>query len=281
MKWVYLVGLKIVAIGFIVIAGYMVAQVLVAEPEQRTRLHDSDGDGIADSVEGSYGTDPALYDTDGDGSSDGEEVDSGRNPLIAGDDVLRPLAGSQVKAGSSYTQQYLASLPEDTPQNEIINKEKLDAFVASSQELLVPVVTDEQVRVTEVTNTETVSQYFSTISSKKNADIIPVTAQDVEAAFRLDYVNQDPETMKQVIAGLERNIDIYQQAEVPRDIIELHRQLIALNMALLDNTKLLQGMKDDFVGGLIAARNLNTLGPYFKALSEDMERTQTLYGVVL
>ena len=43
---------------------------------------DSDGDGLADSVETQLGTDPALPDTDGDGLEDGQEV------LVYGSDAL-------------------------------------------------------------------------------------------------------------------------------------------------------------------------------------------------
>ncbi len=43
---------------------------------------DTDGDGLADGVEATYGTDPTKADTDGDGINDGDEVNAGRNPLV-------------------------------------------------------------------------------------------------------------------------------------------------------------------------------------------------------
>ncbi|MFH1142652.1 MAG: thrombospondin type 3 repeat-containing protein [Candidatus Uhrbacteria bacterium] len=45
---------------------------------------DSDGDGLLDSEEATYGTDPLNPDTDGDGYDDGTEVAGGYNPLGEG-----------------------------------------------------------------------------------------------------------------------------------------------------------------------------------------------------
>ena len=47
---------------------------------------DSDGDGLSDSDEEAYGTNPGVYDTDGDGIGDGEEVFVyGTNPVDPSD----------------------------------------------------------------------------------------------------------------------------------------------------------------------------------------------------
>jgi hypothetical protein len=45
---------------------------------------DSDGDGLSDEEEATYGTDPENSDTDGDGYPDGDEVLAGYNPLGEG-----------------------------------------------------------------------------------------------------------------------------------------------------------------------------------------------------
>lgn len=46
---------------------------------------DTDGDGILDRMEVSFGTDPSKYDSDGDGFGDGEELANGYDPLKAGE----------------------------------------------------------------------------------------------------------------------------------------------------------------------------------------------------
>jgi peroxiredoxin len=47
---------------------------------------DSDGDGIFDSDEAIYGTNPQAVDSDGDGLSDSEEIELGTNPVVADTD---------------------------------------------------------------------------------------------------------------------------------------------------------------------------------------------------
>ena len=50
-------------------------------PIQPAEYVDTDGDGLSDDDEPTYGTDPALYDTDGDGFGDNQEVVNGSDPL--------------------------------------------------------------------------------------------------------------------------------------------------------------------------------------------------------
>lgn len=49
---------------------------------------DDDNDGLADSAETEWHTNPWVADTDGDGMNDGPEVDGGRNPLVNESAVL-------------------------------------------------------------------------------------------------------------------------------------------------------------------------------------------------
>jgi hypothetical protein len=50
-----------------------------------TMPFDTDKDGLLDTEEVDYGTDPAIADTDGDAYDDGDEVAGGTNPLDAND----------------------------------------------------------------------------------------------------------------------------------------------------------------------------------------------------
>ncbi len=50
-------------------------------PIQPAEFVDTDGDGLSDSDEATYGTDPDLYDTDGDGYGDNQEVVNASDPL--------------------------------------------------------------------------------------------------------------------------------------------------------------------------------------------------------
>ena len=246
---------------------------------QRQTYQDQDQDGLTDKMESLYHTNPTQADTDGDGTNDGDEIAAGRNPLLAGDDAVKPPTGNEVSDSSSYTDQYLATLPESVSRDQVINKDALDSFVSSHRGELIPSVEPDSITVSNETGAAAVKQYFLDISSVSNASIISVTSADIEAAFQLDFQQQDPEIMKKLIAALEQNIAVYEQTPVPSDVRDIHERLLALNYALLNNVKLLHGMSRDFVGGLIAARNLHDLGAPLSQLSQDMAQAKMQYGV--
>lgn len=64
---------------------------------------DSDGDGLADGDEPTYGTDPNNPDTDGDGLSDGEEVMLGTDPTVRDSDGDGVPDGDEVFLGTDPT----------------------------------------------------------------------------------------------------------------------------------------------------------------------------------
>ena len=88
----------------------------LAANDTTTTPTDTDGDGLADAVEGELGTDPTIADTDGDGLSDGVEVlRLGTNPLLSDSDEDGIYDNVEI-AGFTYNNQkwYLNPLNPDT-----------------------------------------------------------------------------------------------------------------------------------------------------------------------
>ncbi len=84
---------KIQIIGFVLVVG-LVSVSLVSFSKKaigESIFQDFDGDGLSDSEEISFGTDPHNPDTDGDGFRDGVEIRSGYDPLIKapGDKIVK------------------------------------------------------------------------------------------------------------------------------------------------------------------------------------------------
>lgn len=78
--------IKNIKISFLVLAGLIVLSYacfsIAQESSGSTNIFiDSDQDGLSDSEEKAYGTNPANPDTDGDGYTDGVEINSGYDPL--------------------------------------------------------------------------------------------------------------------------------------------------------------------------------------------------------
>lgn len=97
-QWRSYLGLAIVIIAFLISAGILLwvyfggsiedVGIFFAGMEKDTDIeinnNDLDQDGLTNSEEAFYGTDPARADTDNDGYSDYDEVQSGYNPLGEG-----------------------------------------------------------------------------------------------------------------------------------------------------------------------------------------------------
>lgn len=109
-------------------------------------FNDSDQDGLSDSEEKVYGTDPFNSDTDGDGYSDGTEVKSGYNPLkpapgdkiiVSGSDTSAKVQGVETANGNVNLTDELTDGVSDlisskSEKNESISIEDLDSLINQS-----------------------------------------------------------------------------------------------------------------------------------------------------
>lgn len=245
------------------------------------RTRDSDKDGVADLYETIYyQTDPNNPDTDGDGTSDLDEIISGRDPRVPGpNDESKPATGSRVTEVKTYTQQYFAGLPDNVPRNEILNQVRLESFVSNNRGALLPVVTQEMIKTVPGEGKGAVTAYLDNISSTHNEALKGITSADIEAAFRLQTTSQELQPMQDIVAALNSNLEIIKGVTAPTEVAGLHMDLIAASQALRDNVALLSKIKLDFVGGLIAAKNIEDLGDEFQKIARDIETLEEKYGI--
>ncbi len=241
---------------------------------------DTDGDGLADLVENLYKTDPNKADTDGDQVSDGDEVRAGRNPTLAealGASGTLPL-GSQVAEANTWTQKYLASLPEDTPQDQVLDQTRLEAFVNVNKGQLLPTLPEGLIKTTSVSGKEAIKTYLDAISPVQNKNLSAVSNQDIETAWRLAYQNNQPETINGLIQKLHNNVDVLEEAAVPQELAELHTKVVASAHSLTNNTERLRDMNKDFVGGLIGAKSIEELAAVFAEIEAEVKELDVKYG---
>lgn len=254
-------------------------QVAQISPEPTPAALDTDGDELADTFEADYGTDPQNPDTDGDGISDLHEVAQGSNPLVAGtQDTASIPTGEEVPEVGLHTQRYLASLPEDVPREEILNRERLEAYINLNKGELLPVLPVGTVKTTAVAGKEVVEQYLHTISSSHNSSLHVITSDNIQQAFT-QQLQLQPAAMNTIVAQLQENLQLLKDAPAPAETASLHEKLIAASEALLSNTKQLQGIDNDFVGGLIASNNVQELGTVFAQITEEIRQLETKYGL--
>lgn len=245
------------------------------------RTRDTDGDGVADLIETTYyKTDPNKADTDGDGVSDLHEITSGRDPLIPGpNDESRPATGSKVTELKTHTQLYLSALSDDVPRDEILDQARLESYVEANRGTLLPTVTSDMMLVVPGEGKEAVAAYLDAISSTHNDAIKIVTSADIEAAYRLQVSSQQPQPMRDVVAALTSNAAVIEGVSAPSEIAALHTKLVAASRSLRDNVELLHKINQDFVGGLIAAKNIEGLGDVFQEIAADIKALEEKYGL--
>ncbi|MBI4022508.1 MAG: hypothetical protein HY372_04050 [Candidatus Andersenbacteria bacterium] len=254
---------------------------LPAEPVTLAeRQQDTDNDGVADLYETAYyNTDPTKPDTDGDGMNDLDEITAGRDPAVAGPkDESRPATGSAVVQQDTFTQRYLAGLPDDIARDQILDQARLEAFIAASRGPLLPELPEGTIKMTAAAGKEAVAAYLDAISAAHNKSLRVITSTDIEAAFRLQVQSSQPQTMRDLVIALTNNVGVLEAAAAPAEVVSLHTKLVAASRALRDNAAALRDIQQDFVGGLIAAKNIEELGGVFQEIAQEVQALEGKYG---
>ena len=249
-------------------------------PQQEQLPADQDADQLPDEFEQYYLTDPTNPDTDGDGTSDFAEIEQGRDPTVPGpDDAIAPATGTEALEVGTLTGEYLASLPEDIPREDILSKERVEAFVELNRGELLPPLAAGVVKTNQAAaGQEAIAAYLDAISSSHNEALTPVTNDDVERALVL-RLQDDAAALNALITSLEHNIDTLSGVVAPAEVEPLHTELLQATQALVDNIRLLAAIDKDFVGGLIAARNIDDLGAVFATTATQIQELEEKYDI--
>jgi len=243
---------------------------------------DSDGDGLEDSLEDIYRSDPNNPDTDGDGTSDGDEVAAQRDPTVPGpNDSFNIEAASKALQEGTYTKEYIAGLPPELSREEFLDKARLEAFVEEHRASALVEVTAESLTVTaeDGVNKAVVEKYLDTISASHNPEVTAVTSDEIDVAYRAAYQNQESAELETILAALTKNVEILQATAVPASAVDLHVLLLSASTSLRDNVALLLNMDTDFVGGLIGARNIEVLGADFAEVAKQVAALEKKWGI--
>ena len=260
----------------------VVPTVAVPTPTTKARPQDSDGDGLSDDIEPIYQTNPSVADTDGDGTSDGDEIKVLRDPLIPGPkdtiDSLSENAKAKIDP-ATYTGRYLATLPAEATRQDVLSRGKLEAFVEQARLPLLPDVASSDVKTTSDSGKDAVERYLNSISSAQNSNLVAVSSDDITEAFRQAYGQNQPEALAAIVTTLQSNVSVLKTVATPAETKDLHTMFIAASQALLDNVKLIQNMKADFVGGLVGAKNIEELGTTFTDIGVEISDLEIKYSL--
>ncbi len=239
---------------------------------------DSDGDGIPDSFEVLYQTDPNNADTDSDGVDDLDEIQLGRDPLTAGpNDEIKPETGEAVFDTSTETGKYLSGLPRDIDQAEIMSEDNITAYINENAGELLPTISDTDIKTENTTGAEAIKAYLDSISATHNKDLTAVSSSDIEEAFARQLV--DPDQMKNMLLALRQNVLVLKSISAPEEVVDLHKKYIAASTALADAVEMMTEMPGDLVKGLIGAKKIGDLADVFNEIEQAVTALETKYNL--
>lgn len=247
---------------------------------------DTDSDGLPDDLERIYQTDPKNPDTDKDGYEDGLEVANGYDPTkkAPGDKITIPAPSpaplDSARGKPTYTEQFLSrtGLPADP--RSLLKSDELGSFIAEANVRgFLPDVPDGDLNIVAAAGKGAIARYLDAVSVPQNANITPVSAEQLSAAFKTLATNGDEAPLRTLVAKLSRNVEELKKAPVPGEAIALHKQFVAAAVALKDNAESLLAYRTDYVGALVAASRIENLRSVFKAVAEGIETLEKKYGI--
>jgi hypothetical protein len=234
---------------------------------------DTDGDGLPDSEEMFWKTDPFNPDTDGDGFKDGEEVLSGHDPAKAGPNDL-------LKGDQNLTEQTALLLAGGLSTGELdptnpLYSQSLDSFV---NDLLAgqddgTILTDEVAlgpsgKDAVLAYGQKMTQMLQGALASASAGFVQViaTINDVPTADITKLAQTDPQrfsrytdAIDRAIAGLEDRVAQAKAIRVPVELSEAHRSVFIYFRAMQRQYQFARAIDKDPVRGLVALQALAAL----------------------
>ncbi len=178
-----------------------------------------------------------------------------------------------------YTKTYIESLPKDIARDQVLEPKRLEEFVNTHKGTLLPDLPKEAVQTTTKSGKQAIQAYLDTISPVQNSGISTVTGDMITVALAKQESKEDLQALASIRASIENNLKIFQSVQAPKEAIALHTKLLQATTALLNNVKLLEEMRNDFVGGLIGQKNIADLNAVFTDIGTQFLALETKYKI--
>lgn len=203
-------------------------------------------------------------------------------PLVIPSELQQQISSYTKSAEESlgvYTKKYLATLPSDATQAQVLDPKTLEKFIEENRGVLLPKLSKGTVKTSSTSGKNAVQSYLDKISPAQNKEIQPVTGNMITSALEKQISNENPQAMTPVRASIEKNFEIFKSIEVPKEAEGLHTKLLQATRSMIDNTLLLQSMQQDFIGGLIGHKNITALDPVFSDISNQILALEKKYNL--
>lgn len=235
---------------------------------------DSDGDGLANSDEDKWKTDPLDPDTDNDGYLDGEEVKNGYDPTI-------PSPGDKIKNGndnkiaenssgektSNLTEQFLSEQVLGTNNanisNEVIFSYLDENFKDIQKTLKIPFVSNNELNLSKEEGAEAVKKYLGSSQITDSLKDLRLYDDAMNAA-----VNKDYSLAESAIKKIRENENNLKKLSVPMECLEVHKLKIGILINIENAFQELKALPEDPMKVLVSMKKNEALQDYARLLSE-------------
>jgi len=235
---------------------------------------DTDHDGLCDSEENYWNTDPKNPDTDGDGFTDGEEVLSGHDPTKAGpNDLLNSKTNLTQQAGTlmlggiitgdispnnanyqDVLQQLADNVIQQFKDNTAVAQDSIKTGNSDHDSVLA--YGFKMARAMQAVFNDTANGFSSVVS----------TVQDVPLGSLSTLAKTDPATyaaftaaIDKETAALEDRINVIKAIPVPPVMADGHKNVLMLLRGAQTQYRALRNIQSDPLQGVIAFQVLGTL----------------------
>lgn len=235
---------------------------------------DSDHDGLCDSEENYWGTDPLNADTDGDGFTDGEEVLSGHDPLKKGPNdlvnsktnltqqagtlMLGGILNGDINPGNANYQDMLQTLADDVMQqfkdNTAVAQDSIKT--GSSDRNSVLTYGFKMSRLMQSVFNDTTNGFATVVNTVRDVplgDLSTLSKAD-PARYAKFTAAIDAEN-----AALEDRINQVKALAVPPVMTDAHRNVLMLLRGAQTEYRAIRALQNDPLQGIIAFQVLGTL----------------------
>lgn len=279
---------------------------------------DSDQDGLSDSEEKTYGTNPLKADTDGDGYSDGVEVKGGYDPLkpAPGDKIISEektstnspeniSATSDENLTAKISQKVSGIAASNDPDQQQISLSEVETLVNDSINDTSLISTIDEITLEDL---KIKKQDYKKLSEEKRTKKLkedatdymialfyifssnspyPITSSDdlfsmqnpILTTISSSILTRDSKKLADLAKSGEKMIEQMKNLEVPEDLAEMH--LKAIRFAQFSTT--LQGYLDinssDPIADLINVSKIQGFLDTFMGFISDMQNKMSEYGI--
>lgn len=212
----------------------------------------------------------------------GEEVTGSQLAAEAQQEQQKNLASTEDQLKKApFTALYLADLPPETPNTEVLNKAKIEQFAEAHLGEALPALPQRAVLGTVSNDQESIKHYFATVLPIPDGTLQPISGADITAVLQAKQEG-GAQLLSDFTQKVQNNLEKLQKVPVPSALLDLHTKYTQATTGLLNSLHLLATTATDPVAGLIAQKQLQRQAVLIDDLNHQLRAAQLIdYSLIV